>query len=95
VYRTRSIPPGRGSGARRLESNNSLPALRSSRPPPRGVTPAPGSVARPGAGGAAGNSRGSGTRGPAMRSPTPNPASSGRSTGSVPPPPANPIKRGT
>ena len=94
VYRTRSIPPGRGSGARRLESNNSLPALRSSRPPPRGVTPAPGSVvARPSAGGGAGT-RGSGTRGPAMRSPTPNPTSSGRSSGSVPPP-ANPIKRGT
>jgi hypothetical protein len=94
IYRTRSIPPGRGSGARRLESSNNLPALRSSRPPPRGVTPAPGSVGRPSAGSGAGNSRGSGTRGPAMRSPTPNPTSSGRSSGSVPPP-ANPIKRGT
>lgn len=28
VYRTRSIPPGRGSGARRLESGGTLPAVR-------------------------------------------------------------------
>jgi hypothetical protein len=33
VYRTRSVPPGRGSGARRLESSGTLPALRSSRTP--------------------------------------------------------------
>jgi hypothetical protein len=93
VYRTRSIPPGRGSGARRLESNNNLPALRSSRPPPRGVTPAPGSVGR--AAPSAGNgTRSSGTRGPAMRSPTPNPTSSGR-TSAPSHPPANPIKRGS
>jgi hypothetical protein len=92
VYRTRSIPPGRGSGARRLESNNSLPAMRSSRPPPRGVTPAPGSVARSTSGTASGAGRG-GSRGPAMRSPSPNPTSSGRSASTVPP--ANPIKRGS
>jgi hypothetical protein len=47
VYRTRSIPPGRGSGARRLDSSNNLPALRSSRPPPRSVAAAPPSVSRP------------------------------------------------
>lgn len=92
VYRTRSIPPGRGSGARRLESNNNMPALRSSRPPPRGLTPAPGSVGRVAPTSGNGNSRSSGTRGPAMRSPTPNPSSSGRQTPTVPP--ANPIKRG-
>jgi hypothetical protein len=40
VYRTRSIPPGRGSGARRLESSGTLPALRSSRPPSSTRTPA-------------------------------------------------------
>jgi hypothetical protein len=92
VYRTRSIPPGRGSGARRLESNQ-MPALRSSRPPPRGLTPNPASVGRPSAGGST-STRSSGTRGPAMRSPTPNPTSSGRTvTPSVPP--ANPIKRGS
>lgn len=84
VYRTRSIPPGRGSGARRLESSNSLPALRSSRPPP--------SVGRAGPAGT-GRTSGGG-RGPAMRSPSPNPTSSGRSA-SAPPPPANPIKRGS
>lgn len=89
VYRTRSIPPGRGSGARRLDSSTSTPALRSSRPPPRAATPAPGSVGRTGAAG------GSGSRGPALRAPTPNPASSGRA--SVPAhPPANPgLKRGS
>ncbi|HEX2875668.1 MAG TPA: hypothetical protein VHP33_30660 [Polyangiaceae bacterium] len=88
VYRTRSIPPGRGSGARRLESSNGMPALRSSRPPPRGVTPAPATVSRPAP------SAGSGTRGPARRSPTPNPSSSGR-TSAPTHPPANPIKRGS
>jgi hypothetical protein len=36
VHRTRSIPPSRGSGARRLESSGTLPALRSSRPPAGG-----------------------------------------------------------
>jgi hypothetical protein len=41
VYRTRSLPPGRGSGARRLDSSGTLPALRSSRPPPAGRTPGP------------------------------------------------------
>ena len=50
IYRTRSIPPGRGSGARRLDSSASNPTLRSSRPPPRGMTPAPGSVSRSGTG---------------------------------------------
>jgi hypothetical protein len=93
VYRTRSVAPGRGSGARRLDSSNQLPALRSSRPPPRGLTPNPGSVGRTSAGGST-SSRSSGTRGPAMRSPTPNPTSSGRSSGSAHPP-ANPIKRGS
>lgn len=80
VYRTRSIPPGRGSGARRLESSNNMPALRSSRPPPSVGRSAPGGTAR-------------GGRGPALRSPSPNPTSSGRSA-SAPPPP-NPIKRGS
>jgi hypothetical protein len=42
VYRTRSLPPGRGSGPRRLDSSGTLPALRSSRPPPAaGRTPNP------------------------------------------------------
>jgi hypothetical protein len=91
IYRTRSIPPGRGSGARRLDSSTSNPALRSSRPPPRGMTPAPGSVSRTGSGN---GGRGGGSRGPAMRSPTPNPASSGRASAPEPPP-ANPIKRGS
>jgi hypothetical protein len=91
VYRTRSIPPGRGSGARRLDSSTSMPALRSSRPPPRGVTPAPPSVGRTGSS-VAGGTRGSGSRGPAMRSPTPNPTSSGHS---APANPVNPLKRGT
>lgn len=40
VYRTRSVPPGRGSGARRLESSGTLPALRNSRPPSSSRTPA-------------------------------------------------------
>ncbi len=93
VYRTRSIPPGRGSGARRLDSSNNMPALRSSRPPPRGVTPPPPSVARP-APSAGSGTRGSGTRGPAMRAPTPNPTSSGRTSAATHPPP-NPIKRGS
>ncbi len=93
VYRTRSIPPGRGSGARRLDSSNSMPVMRSSRPPPRGVTPAPPSVARP-APSAGSGTRGSGTRGPAMRAPTPNPTSSGR-TSAPTHPPANPVKRGS
>lgn len=84
VYRTRSIPPGRGSGARRLESSNGMPALRSSRPPPSVGRGAP----------SAGTGRSNGGRGPAMRSPSPNSTSSGRST-SAPPPPANPIKRGS
>jgi hypothetical protein len=51
VYRTRSIPPGRGSGARRLESNGTMRAVRSSTPPPSSrspssVRPAPPSVKR-------------------------------------------------
>ncbi len=48
VYRTRSVPPGRGSGARRLESSATLPALRASRSPStsrgtavRNATPSP------------------------------------------------------
>jgi hypothetical protein len=92
VYRTRSIPPGRGSGARRLDSSTNTPALRSSRPPPRGVTPGPPSVGRvaPSTG-----ARSSGSRGPAMRAPAPNPSSSGRTSASTRPPPANPIKRGS
>jgi hypothetical protein len=97
VYRTRTMQPGRGSGARRLDSSTNTPALRSSRPPPRGMTPAPGSVGRAGvvAGSGGGStSRGSGTRGPAMRNPTPNPSSSGRSS-SPDHPPANPVKRGS
>jgi hypothetical protein len=94
VYRTRSIPPGRGSGARRLESSNNIPALRSSRPPPRGMTPSPPSVSRPSAGAGASTSRSGGSRGPAMRSPTPNPSSSGR-TSAPTHPPANPVKRGS
>jgi hypothetical protein len=86
VYRTRSIPPGRGSGARRLESTTSLPTtMRSSRPPP--------SVGRAAPSGGNGRTSGGG-RGPAMRSPSPNPTSSSRSA-SAPPPPHNPIKRGT
>ena len=89
VYRTRSLPPGRGSGARRVDSSGTLPALRSSRPPPRGMTPAPPSVGRSAGTNTAGNSGGG--RGPAMRSPTPAPASSGRA--SVPNPVVNPIKR--
>jgi hypothetical protein len=93
VYRTRSIPPGRGSGARRLDSSTTTPALRSSRPPPRGMTPAPTSVGRTGSAAGGTGGRGSGTRGPAMRSPTPNPSSSGRSSADHPP--ANPIKRGS
>lgn len=40
VYRTRSIPPSRGSGARRLDSSGTLPAMRSSRPPNSSRTPA-------------------------------------------------------
>jgi hypothetical protein len=48
VYRTRSIPPGRGSGARRLESNGNMRAVRSSAPPSSSrspsVRPAPPSV---------------------------------------------------
>jgi hypothetical protein len=40
VYRTRSVPPGRGSGARRLDSSGTLPALRNSRPPSSSRTPA-------------------------------------------------------
>lgn len=91
VYRTRSIPPGRGSGARRLDSSAAMPALRSSRPPPRGLTPAPPSVGRAGAGN---GGRGSGSRGPAMRSPTPNPSSSGRASAPAHPP-INPLKRGS
>ncbi len=90
VYRTRSIPPGRGSGARRLEPANNVPALRSSRPPPRGLTPPPGSVGRSAG---ASTSRG-GSRGPALRSPTPNPTSSGRASAPAHPS-ANPIKRNT
>ncbi len=93
VYRTRSIPPGRGSGARRLDSSNTMPALRSSRPPPRGVTPAPSQATASRPAPSAGT-RGSGTRGPAMRAPTPNPSSSGR-TSAPSHPPANPIKRGS
>ncbi|HEY6077164.1 MAG TPA: hypothetical protein VIW29_00075, partial [Polyangiaceae bacterium] len=91
VYRTRSIPPGRGSGARRLDSSTTTPALRSSRPPPRGVTPAPPTAGRAGST-AAGGTRGSGSRGPAMRSPTPEPVSSGHS---APVGPVNPLKRGS
>jgi hypothetical protein len=93
VYRTRSIPPGRGSGARRLDSSTTTPALRSSRPPPRGVTPPPPSVGRAAPSVGTGT-RGGGTRGPAARAPTPNPTSSGRTSASTHPP-ANPIKRGT
>jgi len=92
VYRTRSIPPGRGSGARRLDSSTTTPALRSSRPPPRGVTPPPPSVGRPAP--SVGTGTRGGTRGPAARAPTPNPTSSGRTSASTHPP-ANPIKRGT
>jgi hypothetical protein len=40
VYRTRSVPPGRGSGARRLESSGTLPAMRSARTPSSSRTPA-------------------------------------------------------
>jgi hypothetical protein len=39
VYRTRSIPPGKGSGARRLESNSTLPAVRAVRAPSSTRTP--------------------------------------------------------
>jgi hypothetical protein len=91
VYRTRSIPPTRGSGARRLETANNAATGRSSRPPPRGTTPAPGSIGRVTPGASSGG-RATG-RGPAMRSPSPNPMSSGRaSTGHDP---LNPLKRGT
>jgi hypothetical protein len=89
VYRTRSIPPGRGSGARRLDSSTNTPALRSSRPPPSVGRPAPSAGTGTGTG-----TRGGGTRGPAMRTPTPNPKSSGRTSASTHPP-ANPIKRGS
>jgi hypothetical protein len=40
VYRTRSVPPGRGSGARRMESSGTLPALRGPRAPSSARTPA-------------------------------------------------------
>ncbi len=94
VYRTRSMPPGRGSGARRLESSASVPALRSSRPPPRGTTPPP-SVARPSASPVSTGGRSSSVaRAPAQRSPTPSPASSGRGA-SPRQPSTQPIKRGT
>jgi hypothetical protein len=33
VYRTRTMTPGRGSGARRTESSGTLPAMRAARPP--------------------------------------------------------------
>lgn len=39
VYRTRSIPPGKGSGARRLESNQTLPAVRAVRAPSSSRSP--------------------------------------------------------
>jgi hypothetical protein len=39
VFRTRSIPPGKGSGARRLESNQTLPAVRAVRAPSSSRSP--------------------------------------------------------
>jgi hypothetical protein len=44
VYRTRSLTPGRGSGARRTDSSGTLPALRSSRAPSSARLPATRSV---------------------------------------------------
>ncbi|HET7540282.1 MAG TPA: hypothetical protein VFK05_10445, partial [Polyangiaceae bacterium] len=44
VYRTRSIPPGRGSGARRLESAGTMAAVRA---PSTGGMPATRSSSRP------------------------------------------------
>lgn len=38
VYRTRTISPGKGSGARRLESSSAMSATRNSRPPPSSRT---------------------------------------------------------
>ena len=48
VYRTRTVSPGKGSGARRLESSGSINMNRvsqSSRPPAMSRTPAPGTPA--------------------------------------------------
>lgn len=44
VYRTRSIPPGRGSGARRLDSAGTMAAVRA---PSQGGMPAPRTSSRP------------------------------------------------
>ena len=41
VYRTRTVSPGKGSGARRLDSSSTMSATRGSRPPP------PSSSSRP------------------------------------------------
>jgi hypothetical protein len=45
-YRARSTPPGKGSGARRLDSSATLPSLRAARVPSstrQGAVRAPGS----------------------------------------------------
>jgi hypothetical protein len=48
IYRTRTVSPGKGSGARRLESSGSLNMNRgSSRPPGQSRTPAPGTYRTP------------------------------------------------
>ncbi|HEY4102594.1 MAG TPA: hypothetical protein VGM44_01845, partial [Polyangiaceae bacterium] len=68
VYRTRSIPPGRGSGARRLDSAGQMAAVRS---PSAGGMPAVRSSSRP--------PSGSSVRQPASRSGSTPPAK--RNTG--------------
>lgn len=47
VYRTRSVPPARASGARRLDSSGGLPSLRSSRPPASSRNPPMRAVSPP------------------------------------------------
>ncbi len=49
VYRTRTVSPGKGSGARRLESSGNIASQRtSSRPPARNLTPAVSPTSRSG-----------------------------------------------
>jgi hypothetical protein len=48
IYRTRTVSPGKGSGARRLDSSSTMSAARGSRPPPPSSRPqlGPSSTAR-------------------------------------------------
>jgi hypothetical protein len=50
VYRTRTVSPGKGSGARRLDSSSTMSATRGSRPPPSSRPQIPSSTARPSGG---------------------------------------------